>query len=345
MAIRAGLDLARLIPWLGALILATLAYYIVKPLADSLDVGIAGVHPFRFLGNALEAAIVEPLNDLRSKSDAEVAKALSSLLDNLAIMVGLVLVLGILVKAALTYMWDHALRPLIHSITEPIRTSAAHALARAIALEGTLAHDVAALAGSIEQASETTLRDARRYAESVALTAEHAAERYADEAVSKLRAAEDTAVENVARIAHDAEAAGLAAARAAEAGAEAFAASALATAEAAFDTSLGQVRDLAIATEHGLTDFEQYVKGLGVEGLIAGSAALATVVTLVLAETGLGNQSCRGKVKQICGTDPRAWEGLLAGLLAVGFAFNLKDLYAVANGLVGDLSGVIAEAA
>src|SRR5260370_40827525 len=100
MAIRAGLDLAKLVPWLGALILATLAYYIVKPIVDVLDVSILGSHPFLAVGKVLESGIVEPLIDVRSKSDAEIAKALSSLADILAAFLVLFLVRGLLVKPA-----------------------------------------------------------------------------------------------------------------------------------------------------------------------------------------------------------------------------------------------------
>lgn len=345
MAIRAGLDLAKLIPWLGALILATLAYYIVQPFVAALDVSIAGLHPFRFVGNALETGIVEPLNDLRQRSDAEVAKGLSSLVDNLAIAVGLVLVLGILVKAALQYLWNHALRPLIHSITDTIRETAANALAKATGLEGTIAHDVAALAGSIAQEADTTFARARTYADTAALNAEHAAERYADEAVSALRAAEDAAVDNVASLARSAAAAGALAANAALSEAEAFTVRAVAEADATFDAALTQAQAIAIGAEHDLGAFKDYIDSLGLAGLVAAVPALALLVSTIAAESGLDSSACRAKNKQICGVDPAAWEGLLVGLAALGFAFSLSDLADVARSIIGELEPVIAQAA
>lgn len=55
------------------------------------------------------------------------------------------------------------------------------------------------------------------------------------------------------------------------------------------------------------------------QGAAAGTAA-AALVGVIANEAGLGRAECRAKVRQICATDPRAWEQLLA--LAVGtFAF------------------------
>jgi hypothetical protein len=83
-------------------------------------------------------------------------------------------------------------------------------------------------------------------------------------------------------------------------------------------------------------------------GTLTAGAAIATtyaIVSTLVNEAGLSRGECRGKVKQICGTDPTQWANLLGGLAALGFAFSLHDLYGVAEGLVGDLSTVIKEAA
>src|SRR5260370_27794503 len=186
MAIRAGLDLAKLVPWLGALILATLAYYIVKRIVDVLDVSILGAHPFRAVGNALESGIVEPLNDVRSKSDAEIAKALSSLVDNLAVFLGLFLVLGLLVKAALSYLWGHALRPLIHSITDPIRVVAHSALAKVVALTDTVADNVVSGEKYAHAQAESAFESAKAWSRTEIDAAKAATLDYADDPVANL---------------------------------------------------------------------------------------------------------------------------------------------------------------
>lgn len=368
MAIRAGLDLAKVIPWLGALILATLAWYIARAIAAPFNISLPLIgRPFAGIADAIESYIVEPLDDLRKKSEAEIAHGLSDLVDQLAVVLGLFLVLGLVVKAALGYLWNHALRPLIHSITDEIRTLASSALAKVIRLTAVVAEDLAHAESYARDQAADALDSAKAWGRTEIAAALATALRYADDAVGKLRAAEDAAVDNAVKLAGEARAAGAAAAaavlaraegeidaarNAAEAFAvreagdvEAIAAHALAASEALAAEALGQVKAIAVTGGADLTDFEAYIKSLGLPALIAGSAALATLVTVVLTETGLENQSCRGKVKQVCQTDPSAWANLLGGLAAIGFAFNLKDLYGVAEGLVGDLSGVIQQAA
>ena len=323
--------------------------------------------PFHGIAVAIENGIVGPLDSLRKASEAGVAKGFSGLLASLELIVGVTLLLGLGIFDALTYLWKHALVPLVQLYLTPVRLVADAAKALTATLTKTVAQDVTRLEQNIVSQAGTTLKDARAYADSAATSAERAAERYADAAVSTLSKAEDAAIASAVKLATDAKAAGEAAAAAvlakvepeiqavasaaqteattAERTAESVAASALAQSEAAASSALGTVKAIAIGAEGDLTDFEAYIKSLSIPAAIAGSAALATLLTLVLSETGLENQSCRSKVKNICGTDPTAWANLLGGLAAIGFAFSLKDLYGVAEGLVGDLATVIQEAA
>jgi hypothetical protein len=75
-------------------------------------------------------------------------------------------------------------------------------------------------------------------------------------------------------------------------------------------------------------------------GAAAGTAAYA-LAQVIANEAGLGRAECRAKVKQICATDPRAWEHLLA--LAVPlFAFpGLRELVEVASELVPQLAEAV----
>lgn len=141
----------------------------------------------------------------------------------------------------------------------------------------------------------------------------------------------------------EADAAALA--RGAAGAAEAVAAGELAAAEAAGKAALAVVAGVAGAAEAGVLDLEHLIDAAGWAALIASIPALAILVNAIATEAGLGNAACRSKVGNICQTDPLAWGNLLAGLAVLGFAFSLKDLYAVAEGLVGDLSGIIAQAA
>ena len=339
-------DVSLLLLWAVAFALASLGYYIAKAIAAPLDVSLPVIgRPFHGIAVAIENGIVGPLDSLRKASEAGVAKGFSGLLASLELIVGVTLLLGLGIFDALTYLWKHALVPLVQLYLTPVRLVADAAKALTATLTKTVAHDAARRKAAISSQASTTLKDARSYAKSVATGAEHAAERYADTAIASLRSAEDAAVASVVKIANDAKAAGLAAAASAERTAESVAATALAEAEGAASSALAEVKAIAIGATSDLTDFEAYIKSLSIPAALTGSVALATLLTLVLSETGLENQSCRSKVKNICGTDPAAWANLLGGLAAIGFAFSLKDLYGVAEGLVGDLSAVIKEAA
>lgn len=204
------------------------------------------------------------------------------------------------------------------------------------------------------------------------------AEAFASTAVAKLRGAEDAAIATVAGLAAQAEHAGVNAAASALATAEhelavvrdtaltaaagaltaaedfaaheaarveATALAAAAGVEAAASGALDVVRSIAVGAENELKDLEGIYGALGTATLIASIPAIATLVHAIAIESGLENQSCRTKVKGICGTDPLAWTELLAGLAVLGFGFNLREMYDAAAGLVGELAPIIREAA
>lgn len=63
-----------------------------------------------------------------------------------------------------------------------------------------------------------------------------------------------------------------------------------------------------------------------VAALIASIPLLKAAVDALEADTGLGNQECRQKVKGICSTPLSSWENLIAGLLLTAEVSNLGDL-------------------
>jgi hypothetical protein len=359
-------DLGVIVLWLGAFILASLAYYLAQAIIGTINISIPFVgKPFNGLATTLQNAIVDPLNDLRSKSDAGIAEGISGLVDSLELLIGLTGLLGLGIYKGLVYLWKTALSPFIHAITDPIRTTANKAEADVTALTKTVADDLTKAETYADNAATKALSSAKSYADTQVKAAIATVESYADEAVSKLRAAEDTAIANAVDVANAAKAAGLAAAAAvesklegelktasstaaaeaiaAENAAESTAASALAQAQAAASTALGQVKAIAIGAEGDLTDFESYIAGLDLPDVIAGVAALSALLTLVLSDTGLDNASCRSKVKGICGTDPLAWASLLAGIAAIGISFNLGDVVEAALTILDDGSKLIDE--
>lgn len=104
---------------------------------------------------------------------------------------------------------------------------------------------------------------------------------------------------------------------------------------------VAQVQDWAAGW---IDDLLGRLDGLPIEDLLAGAAAgtAAYAIAQVIAnEAGLGRAECRAKVKQICATDPRAWEHLLA-LAIAPFAFpGLRELIDVASELVPQLAEAI----
>jgi hypothetical protein len=204
------------------------------------------------------------------------------------------------------------------------------------------------------------------------------AERYADTAVAKLRAAEDAAIATAVGLAGAAKAAGLAAAHAAEleaervgaaalaeataAGARALtdaellahgevvaaardAASALASVATADLAAIAGVKAIAIDLGHDLQTIEGNLSAAGLAALIGSIPLLATLVTTIAVESGLEGQACRSKVKGICGTDPSEWLGLLEGVAFLTGALSLAEIVPVARVAMGELGGLIREAA
>lgn len=366
-ALEAGYDLGAIMLCLLALGLLYAAKGLVAGVAKVFDKSIFGYRPFHFIAVDLENAVVSALDDAIKGVERATAKFASGLIDALGLLIAIPLLLGLGVKAALEYLWNAALRPVIHSIVDPVRTIASKAQRTVDDLADTVAANVGRAEDFARARAGEALRSAKAYVESRLEAAAgelrrdiaaalSTAERYADEAVSKLRAAEDAAVANAVHLASAALAAGEAAAAAAlrtaegeivaaEREAEAAAASALAASDALGKAALEAVRSIAVTAEDELRVIEGAVGAAGTAALVAAIPALATLVRAIATEAGLENAECRGKVKGICGTNPKAWEGFLAGLTAFGLAFSLEQLYEVARPLVDELAGVISEAA
>lgn len=208
------------------------------------------------------------------------------------------------------------------------------------AVEALRGAESAAIASAGRIAAEARAAGDAALAEAIATTTRIAAE---------ARAAGAAAVAELPRSIRDAlgeaehTAAHLAAVAALEA--EHVATAAIAEAQAQSEAALAVVAGVADAARGGVIDIEELIRANGWAALIASVPALAILVHAIATESGLENASCRGKVKNICQTDASAWEGLIAGLVAVGLAFNLRELAAVARPLVEELAPIVARAA
>lgn len=100
------------------------------------------------------------------------------------------------------------------------------------------------------------------------------------------------------------------------------------------DAALGALRKAEDATAEQLREQIRNLDQSQLAGLIAAVPALAALVNVITAESGLDRAECRSKVKQICGTDPGAWETLLLGALAIDFALNLEGIVAAGREII-----------
>jgi hypothetical protein len=388
-ALEAGYDLGALALCFVALALLLLAKSAVDQIVGVLNVGIFGAHPFGGIARTMENTVLRVLNDAIKGVEKGTAKFESGLLDSLGVLLAIPLLLAYGVKAALEYLWSHALGPFVHNIADVAKGVADKAWSHVQTLEGTVATNVGKAEDYADGAAAHALSTAKTYADkwidnavSVLNSNIRAgvaeAEGFASTAVGKLRTAEDAAIDTAVSLANAANAAGIAASAgalataeheiaAASAAALGAAAGALTTAEdfaarqaaavradalaaaagveAAVTGSLDVVRSIAIGAENELKDLEGIYGALGTATLIASIPALATIVHAIASEAGLENQSCRSKVKDICRTDPSAWEDLLGGLVALGFVFSLPELVKIATPMAEGLAAVVREAA
>lgn len=319
------------------------------------------------LASPIEGAIIGVLDDAIKGVERATSKFLSGLIDAFGLLIAIPALAVVGTKAALSYLWNQAIRPLIRSFTDPIRTVAAKAEAEVTALERTVASNLTEAETYARNHAASALQSAETYADSAAaevgaalghaITAAIAeAESYADQAVGRLRAAEDAAVAGAVGLAAEAKAAGLAAAAAAVAEAERVAGAAVSAEEAARiaavaqldaagKAALGALEGLVVNVEDELATIEGQLGAAGVAALIASIPALATMVQTIAVESGLENAECRGKVKGICGTNTSAWESLLGSLAALGFLASLPELAKLANGMADELVPIIRQAA
>jgi hypothetical protein len=366
-ALEGGFDLGALALCFVALALLVAAKNLAQAIAGPLNFSIFGVRPLHGVAVAIENGIVGTLDDAIKGVEKLAAGFVSGLIDAFGLFIAIPALLFLGVKAALSYLWNSALPALVHAAVSVVKTTAEAALAKAIAVEGTVAANLAAAERYARDHATAALNTAEDYVDGkitgalATLRGDIAAgvsraEGFAEQAVGRLQAAEDGAIATAVALAAEAKLAGEQAAAAALNEAERAAGSALAQSEAAAKQALAEaqaagqaaltgVKRIAVGAADDLATIEGDLGALGTAGLIAALPALATLVHAIATEAGLENAECRGKVKGICATSPNAWADLLGGLVALGFAFSLRELYDVARPLADELAPIIAKAA
>lgn len=86
--------------------------------------------------------------------------------------------------------------------------------------------------------------------------------------------------------------------------------------------------------ERELRDFENLVPLAQIGTIIAAWPFVYSLAQSLVIEAGLGNESCRRKVNNVCGVDEIGWTDLLSLLGAVGIGFGLSDLLPIVEGIV-----------
>lgn len=338
--IEVELSLAELVPWVAALVLALIAYYIAKSLSivTSLIPLFGGD-----ISGAVENALVSPAHDLLKTVESKVAKGFSDLVSALGLGIGLSALLGLGIYKALGYLWNHALAPRVKSVMHYLDTQVQGIASDVLGLSKTVEADLvkAEKYATGEVAAATTAIEATLRKEIA--VAKRDVESYADSAVSELRKAENAALGSAVSALNAGIAEAERAAHAAETEAEAAAASALTRAEATFNTAIADVRGIAVGAEDDIETLIGKYGLAGAAGLIASIPLLATLVNTIAAESGLDSSECRGKVKNICGTNPQAWERLLgfAGFLTL--ALDFQDFVNAAEVVAKGIGAGVAE--
>lgn len=305
-----------------ALLLAALG--LARAIVAAFDIHIPLIgRPFSGIAGALNNSIVSWLESALHGTEAVTARFWNDLLGSLELLGALTLLLGDGVKLALEYLWNHSLPAyVLHEIELGVKRLAPSRVDVA-GLEAKVTADVKAALRAEVAVIRADVGDAKAAALAASAAAGIAAEKAAhvvENQITQITQNPVTYVDNaVTQIVP-----GLAEALT-HAGAE-----------------VAELPGLALPDLRGLLN-NQDLATLG--GLMAAIPLLRAITSTIAVETGLENGACRSKVKGICGTDPSAWLGLLEGLAVLGFGFNLRELYSVAEGLVGDLSGVIREAA
>lgn len=220
---------------------------------------------------------------------------------------------------ALSYLVHTKIPAVIDAAIRDVTKEAAGAMALAKTVDQTLSKDVARLDSTID----ARVADAIKTAEAATATAVKSVRNEIGADVTQLRNEISAAVHGATSAAESAATVALDKLQAAESAAV----GALDRAEGA---TAGELRDLI--AEIPFTD---------IAAVIAAVPVLTALVRTLEAETGLENESCRSKVKQICATDPNVWTQLLTGLAPLGLVFSLRELVEVARPIIADTKDAI----
>lgn len=90
-----------------------------------------------------------------------------------------------------------------------------------------------------------------------------------------------------------------------------------------------------------IEDIINDIRNVSLPQLAAATAVVATTVSVLESEAGLGDPACRAKNKQICGTDALHWGQFLAGLVSVAALLDFPELVKICQDGFNDAESVV----
>jgi hypothetical protein len=322
VALELGLDLGAILLLLVAVGILTLMVWIAEQAKNANPFG--GVPYIGDAWNSVWNHVVGWFAAAQTDVIRWTGNVWHSLVNNIALLGGLAVLLVALivhaVQTALQVLWNHSIPALIVHYLKAVTADAARALtvARTAGQDAQQALDQAAhiVSTTIPSAIHAAEVDAAHLADA----AYTGAVQYASPAVTAVAAVPVAAANEIGSLLT----------------------TAVADPEKAFEDALSLATAIAVPVGGDITQIEDYIKSLGLAGLVAAVTGLSYVMVHTLAEAGLTQAECRNKVGGICGVNPNAWSQLLglAGFLAIGFDFKaFVDAASTVSEFIGTAAG------
>lgn len=292
-------------------------------IAHALNVSVFGTHPFASLSSVIESTIVAGCNKGVAALEHYAVRLEADLVDALRIVLDIMALPQIIMRAALGYLWHSLVKPLIaHSVgtvatggSEAL-TLAKSALSQVAALERTVHAKIATATSAVYQTITQETRVAIRDAGVETW-------RGIDEVQRNLRQEFEDALKGI----------------------EGTTGGVVGTLDAATEATIQAIEDVQQSTTDELNNLLRGLNPADIGALLASIPVVTALVQAIAQESGLDNAVCRAKVRGICGTNPLAWEAMLAGLLPLVGVFTFRQLVDEARGMMGGLAATIREIA
>lgn len=292
-------------------------------LAHAFNVSVFGTHPFASLAHAIESTIVAGCNDGIAHLEHFAVRLEADLVDALRILIDIMLLPQIIMRAMFGYLWHSLVKPLVADVGTTIHGASSQALTLAKVTAAQLSADVRTLEAKIGSSASAVYQTVTRETRVAIRDAGIETWRGIDEVQRNLRQEFETALQGI----------------------EGATGTVVGTLDAATEATIRAIEEAQQSTTDELNTLLRNLNPADIAGLLAAVPVVTALVQAIATESGLDNAVCRAKVRGICGTNPLAWEAMLAGLLPLVGVFTFRQLVEEARTLMGGLAGTIREIA